>query len=158
MKGSRYILATLLLGIYSVVVLHNISPHFHCNTDSNNTSTESAHILHAGLHHSHQHDEQSHHEEAESGWIDALLGLLGDLEHHDLGEGHFENFTAQSQNFNFNFSSIELIDGIDCDIIAFSASQTLTLDKCTDFIDRPPIIYEQQHDCSTPLRGPPTIS
>jgi len=140
-------------------VLHNITPHFHCSTDSQTSSSESSHTLHTGIHHSHQHEEHNHHhtDETESSWLDAFLGLLGDLEHHDLGEGHFENFTAQSQNFDFNIS---ILDVVDCKTMNFNICSTFitSFERIKDFLDRPPIIYEQHYVCSTPLRGPPTIS
>ena len=153
MSKFKTIASILLLGIYSVVVLHNIVPHFHCDSDSKIANSESSHIFHTGLHHSHNHDD---HQEVNSGWFDSFLDLLGDLEHHELGEGHFENFTAQSQNFNFNFSIVDVIPSAieNC----FIASVITITDKSSDYIDRPPTLYEQHRYCSSPLRGPPAIS
>lgn len=154
MKPYKSILSILLLGIYSVVVMHNIVPHFHCDTDTNFTNAEADHDLHAGMHHSHQHKD---HDDAESSWFDAFLGLLGDLEHHELGEGHFENFTAQSQSFDFNISTTDIIIG-DIVIVNTISDYNFTIDHDNNFTDWVPIIYEQHLVCYAPLRGPPSKS
>ena len=155
MKSYKSILSILLLGIYSVVVMHNIVPHFHCDSDTTFTNIEADHDLHAGMHHSHQHND--HDEADDSSWLDAFLGLLGDLEHHELGEGHFENFTAQSQSFNLNIATTDIISN---DIVGSNTvlEYNFTIDNETSFTSWTPIMHEQHLVCSTPLRGPPSKS
>ena len=146
-----------LLGIYGVVVMHNMTPHFECETDSKITGTESSHHAHTGIHHSHHEDRHDHNDaEANSNWFEGLIGLLGDLEHHELGEGHFENFTAQSEDFQVNASIQDVVDlpaaAIFNNLVALSSIEVAV------HFEGPPLLYKRLYRSSTPHRGPPTIA
>lgn len=155
MKKFKSIAGILLLSIYSIVVLHNLIPHFHCESDSKIVGVESMHVMHNGIHHNHQH---GHSEEAESeNWLDSFLSLLGGLEHHELGEGHFENFTVQNQNFNISGPISSEIAS--CDITFIGTFVFKTIKKTGErFVNRLPIIPGHHYLCSSSLRGPPSLS
>ncbi|MFT6243537.1 MAG: hypothetical protein ACJA0U_000816 [Salibacteraceae bacterium] len=154
-KKFNSIAAITLLSIYGVVVLHNMTPHFECESDSNFASTEASHYAHTGIHHSHQEDRHDHgHEEVNSSWLAGLLGLMGDIEHHELGEGHFENFTAQTENFSLNISIQNNVD-LPSSALFKEFLAIVPLEIEVNFED-PPVFYER-HSCgSPPLRGPPS--
>lgn len=134
-----------------------MTPHFECETDSNFTSTEASHHAHTGIHHSHQEDRHDNgHDEFNSSWLDELFGLLGDIEHHELGEGHFENFTAQTENFTLNVSIQNSIDLPSSAL--FKDFFTPVSPEIEINLEGPPIFYEPHYCSSHPLRGPPTIA
>ena len=157
MKKFKSIVAIALLSIYGVVVLHNMTPHFECESDSNFASTEASHHAHTGIHHSHQEDRHDHgHEEVNSSWLAGLMGLLGDIEHHELGEGHFENFTAQTENFTLNVS---IQNNVDLPSSAlFKNFFPIVSPEIEVHFEGPPIFYEQHFRSSSPPRGPPSIA
>lgn len=138
-------MSIIFLSIYCAVVFHNIVPHVHSDSTTNDA--------HHTTHHSHQH--HHHHNEENISWTDYILGLLGDLQHTDLGDDHFENFTAQGSSFDLAqlyFTEINLIS------IYQTPSNSIGQEKTPKHIGHPKILYEQHHVCSSPLRGPPYIS
>jgi len=155
-KTYKNIASILLLSIYCAVVFHNVVPHIHTDNPAEKTQPLTAHKSHEHGHHHHDHDHHSHHEnQEESSWIDYVLRLLGDVQHPDLGDDHFENFTAQSNHFD-----VALLDlkSIDYNPIYLFSYTSIELEKTQNHIGHPKILYEQHRACSSPLRGPPTIS
>lgn len=155
-KKFKSIAAIALLSIYGVVVLHNMAPHFECESDSNFVSTKASHYAHTGIHHSHQEDRHDHgHKEINSSWLEELLGLLGGIEHHELGEGHFENFTAQTENSSLNISIQNNIHPPSSAL--FKDFFTILSPEIEVHFEGHPIFYEQHFRSSSPPRGPPSI-
>ncbi|KAA3639569.1 MAG: hypothetical protein DWQ02_03515 [Bacteroidetes bacterium] len=67
---------------------HNSFLHFHADVQTEYADDDHDH--HQG-HHQHHHHSHSHHHDAGSFW-DFLKNILGDFDHPDLGETHFEEF------------------------------------------------------------------
>ncbi|MDX2359392.1 MAG: hypothetical protein QNK23_01205 [Crocinitomicaceae bacterium] len=154
MKGFTRILAFVLLGIYSGVVFHNIIPHIHCESDAASSDHEVAHQHDHQKDHHHGHD---HHEsDTDVDWIDLFLNLLGEKGHSDLGDCHFENFTAKADNLSFSGTALEQ-DDVD---VYFNVNpyQGFTADTEYNPVTYTKILYEQFFHCSPPLRGPPSIA
>lgn len=146
MKKSKLILSILFLGIYASIVLHNSIPHFHNSPVTLGTSAQETHHNH---HQDHQHD----HSHDTPNLIDYLLNLLGDVSHTDLGEGHFENFTSQTDNYQYDFSSGEIIQK---DFVAtHELNYSLCLCQRIALVDHPQILYEQLATHHLPQRAPP---
>ena len=90
-----------------------------------------------------------------SSWVDYIFRLLGDVHHTDLGDNHFEYATSQSTSFDI--ASLDFI-AVDFDRVYTKPITMIVLEKTQNLIGHPKILYEQHHVCSSPLRGPPSIS
>ncbi len=142
-------MSVILLASYSIVVLHNVIPHVHNSSHEHDIEVAALQDSHHG--HSHHHSHESN-----SNWFDFLLGLLGDMDHSDIGENHFEDFTLQNNN-NFDFTQFNTGE------VALVASiarleYSISNQKKGDYFIRPPILCQQFNGCSEPPRGPPSIS
>ncbi|PHR23097.1 MAG: hypothetical protein COA38_17405 [Fluviicola sp.] len=151
MKTFNKILPILFLSVYCAVVFHNIVPHIHTDTAVHESHQEIGHT-------SHDHDHGHHHanhENEKSTWTDYILGLLGDIQHPDLGDDHFENYIAQSTGFDLSSTHYCLIPVHPAWNVTFPV---LEFEKTSDHLGHPKILYEQYHVYLSPLRGPPSIS
>jgi hypothetical protein len=154
-KASKIILSLLFLSIYGAILFHNIAPHTHYNSKSQNSNQVVLLSSHEN-NHEHNHSHHQHHDENdESSWIDYIIGLLGDAKHTDLGNDHFENFISQSTNLHT--SSITKI-AIESESFNFKAIASLGPIRKESRIGQPKILYDKYRACSGPLRGPPFIS
>lgn len=156
MRNFKHLVSILLLGLYSLVLLHHIIPHTHSVSEASND--EIAGVLHAHDYGGHHHHHHSHdHDGQETGWLEVLLGLLGDLEHSELGDGHLENYTILPQN---SPSDIALNKKVKTVVHYFESRSNTNLSLQTEygFIDPPPLLYELPAYTSDPLRGPPSFS
>ena len=152
-KTLKHILSFLFIGIYCAIVFHNVVPHIHTGSSPETDPHITVHASHDHGDHEHHHPHQQN--EEESSWIDFILGLIGDVQHTDLGDDHFENFTSQT-----TIISVASFDFTSTDIPPYhETSDALIVQKrVQNHIGHPKILYEQYNTCSRPLRGPPSIS
>jgi len=132
-------------------MLHNTIPHFHYSSQEHNAKEIATHDSHHQHEHSHDHEQESN-----SNWFDISLGVLSDLYHSDLGEGHFENIITQSESSNLDYSSNDVVKAV----VALTVLTHWLINRSekVNFVDRPPILPERHQYGSDPLRGPPSIS
>ena len=136
-----------LLGLYSLVLLHNAVPHVHFDE-----AAKSEVAVHDG--HSHSHDGHHHGQENNSNWFDLLLALLGDTSHQVIGPDHFDNYIAQ------NIVKVDARQTIAFTAIVYTLftvniPETGAVPSTTD---PPPLLYDSTFSSSDPQRGPPSVA
>lgn len=133
-------------------------PHIHSDDHEVNDLQFTSQLSQSDHHdHTHHHDHShSHaHDEQETGWIDYLFDLLGDLQHTDLEDDHFESFTPQTNSVELGSIDLQIADFTQHYLVSFSIIETK---RTQNQLGHPKILYEQFSFCSSPLRGPPSIS
>jgi hypothetical protein len=155
-KYGKFIISTLLLGIYCLAVFHNFIPHFHVDHGAAAHSQESETVDHA---HSHGHAfAHAHHDEeatdlAGLDLIIALFGHLGHSGHADTGEHHLENYSAKVQQRSLT-KLLEMTPWVTVN----EFSPALPGFKTPQLAHSPPIPSQEFLFGSCPLRGPPSFS
>ena len=93
----KHIAVTLLFGVYSLILAHNIIPHCHgedfCSDDS-----------------IHVHDKDNHchnHEPSSNSWMDIIVELLGDVEHVNKVDTDFNEYFSPSKKLNSNNEKVD---------------------------------------------------
>lgn len=90
MNRLKLIGSWLLIGLYAVVMGHNLLPHSHERNDEWAdifgviSSADYPHTSHDHSQHAHSH-----------GFFDFLTSLFNGFNHEDLGPGHFDNYVKE---------------------------------------------------------------
>lgn len=157
-------MSVLFLSIYLLVFGYGLTPHCQTNCD-NYTVVEKTHNHD---HHEHgsdeikefEHDHLNHGDHFDKNWIDLLVCLLSDIEHHSSG-CHSPHF-IQTDNLNDKKACSKVKDDNKNEVVAkcnLPMSFELILVKTSVKSNTPPHV-----DCSflyfedSPLRGPPFYS
>ena len=142
-------MSLVLLGLYSLVLLHNVVPHIH--VDNFNEQAEHVHDTHSHDHsgHNHQHSQNN-----SSDWLDLLMALFGDTSNDNIGSDHFDNYIAQN---NAKVASGQLIS-LTVIVRVLTAINIPEKEVLTRIVDPPPLLYESSFSSSDPTRGPPTVA
>ena len=136
----------LLLAIYSMVILHNIVPHFHLNSDTN-LEISANFSDHSDHHHSHDHD---HEEDTEIDFFHSIGHLLGDGFHAHEGLDHL---THVPTDYKASLSKLKVYYVV---LLSFVPPVNETLEKENEPSFSPPS-YERCLFTATPLRAPPAL-
>ena len=108
-------------------------------------------------HHEHaHHGTHGHKHQADSSWIEDLLGFLNHLGHKDQGEKHLEEilFKDDTRLADLKFPLVEFANFTH---VLSTMPEVGSSNVKGQLYVRPPILYEQHQLSSYALRGPPTI-
>ena len=145
MKNKLRIFSLVLVGLYSLVLVHNVIPHLHLNE----ISDERVHTTqaHGHVHHHHGADDNMD-------WVDLLLTILHDVSHQNMSESHCENYAAQ------DIAKIDSRQKIVLIAFAYALFDIGTPEINTPGLsfDPPPLLKDFKLSSSDPMRGPPTVA
>ena len=162
-NALKSIISITLLFTYLLGYGHALTPHCEINCDGIEEKHEHNHE-----HHQHDHDDLliedhehvSHGDHFDEGWMDYLVCLFSDLEHHGSGchAEHMVNqenvqFKKSSQQDNDNDQTSDFTIFLDYQLIGEKISTT------SNRVNGPPIRFDSQAYLFTlPQRGPPFYS
>ena len=146
MDGIRKITGLLLIAIYAMVILHNVVPHLHLNSNI----THSSHIGEA--HHQHHSHEHSHHHEQNENLdiFHSLSHLFGNGLHSHQTPEHLVHVTSKHKT---TWSQLKVYYAIVFSIV-FPQIDSLEKKEIPSFV---PPSYEKSLYTATPLRAPPSL-
>lgn len=162
MRLLKTIISITLLLTYVLGFGHSLTPH--CEINCNGLNEEK----HLHEHHQHdgddhlnsEHDHVEHGDHFDEGWVDYLVCLFSDVEHH--GSNCHTHYVVSEENIQWNKSIEKNADQNNKSNIAVFVEYKLIGQKLTTTTNRvngPPInFYRQTHLSSFTLRGPPIYS
>ncbi len=149
MELSKRIIGCLLLTIYSMVLLHDLVPHIHLDSDFEHAViiSDSDHH-HSHDHHGHDHD---HEENEDIGLFHSIGHLLGEGFHVHEAPDHLAHLPLDTK---VSLSKLKVYCAV---LLSFAipASETLEKEPIPSFSPPP---YEQCLFKATPLRAPPVLA
>ncbi|PCH98402.1 MAG: hypothetical protein COB85_01535 [Bacteroidetes bacterium] len=145
MKNKLKILSLVLVGLYSLGLLHNLAPHQYLDELGDNGVLVS---------HTHGHEHHNHGANDNKDWVDLLLTILHDVSHQNIGEDHCEKYIAQ------DFAKTDSRQKILLVAYTYVLLEVVkpSIDVPTFSFDPPPLLGELAFSSSAPLRGPPTVA
>ncbi|MBD3636585.1 MAG: hypothetical protein HUJ25_04530 [Crocinitomicaceae bacterium] len=163
MNALKSIISITLIFTYLLGFGHSLTPHCEINCDGVEEKHEHDHEHHQ---HDHddlaidEHDHVSHGDHFDEGWMDYLVCLFSDIEHHGSG-CHAEHIPSQ-ENVQFNNSVDQDSDKNQTSAFAIFIEYELIGQKLATTSNRvngPPRRFESQACLLTlPQRGPPIYS
>ena len=141
--------------MYSIIMVHNFIPHIHSEVTASNETHEIEHDHDSQQDHHHNHHHCDSNEEF--GFIDLLLGALGD-HHNTLELDHFDNDILIKANSNFELETPSVQDFMNNVVFYSSFKIGLQLDQKKNDFAPPRLLYEHSKNSTTTLRGPPQFS
>lgn len=156
----KTVISVLFLSTYLLGFGHALTPHCQTSCD-NHVAVDNTHAHQHHEHSSeeangHDHDHVSHGDHFDENWVDLLVCLLSDVEHHSSG-CHAPHF-IQTDNVNDKKSWSKVKDDNLKEVIAecdLSISFELILVKTSIKSNAPPHVdYSFLHFEDSPLRGP----
>ncbi|MBD0404116.1 hypothetical protein [Flammeovirga sp. EKP202] len=151
MNLSKKIYGYLLFAIYSMVLLHNVVPHIHIDSDVDHVAlfadTDHHHHSHD---HSHSHD-LDHEESDDIGFFHTLGHMLEEGYHTYEVNDHLTNSPTEDK---VSLPKLNVYYSVIPSFVLHLANEILEKEP-TPFYFPPP--YEQRLFSATPLRGPPSI-
>lgn len=143
MKKINTISAFALLGIYATILLHSFIPHFHHSSELK---------AHEHKTHSHQGHDHTHSSKIEVNNVLAFFSnLLHNHEHQNDEIDTADKYTISHYKVNIPTTSV----AINTKKPIIKSEFNLISSHHTNFIERPPILYEDYLNIADPLRGPP---
>ena len=145
MIKKQNILSFILLGTYLLVLLHNVVPHFHGESDC--VSEEAIH--HQTSHH--HHEGQDHHHDSDENILHALGHIFNGFHHLDMSEEQLTHVITQANNFENSF----FLDVVSANNGFVLTQNIIVLHEHRDYsaYAAPPL--GQALNSALPLRAPP---
>lgn len=164
MKVLKTVISVLFLSTYLLGFGHALTPHCQTSCDNHvaidNTHAHEHHEHSSDEANEHDHDHVSHGDHFDENWVDLLVCLLSDVEHHGSG-CHAPHF-IQTDNLNIQKAWSKVKDDNQKEVVNESQlpiSFELILVKTSIKSNAPPHVdYSFLHFEDSPLRGPPFYS
>lgn len=140
----------MLLIIYSMVLLHNVVPHFHIESHAEHEVASNASDTHHSHAHSHDHHKHDSEENTNTDFFHSLGHLLGSGFHSHEAQEHLAHVSISNK---VSFTKIKVCYA-DLLSSALPVKEILEKEKVPYFIPPP---YERCLFTATPLRAPPAL-
>lgn len=148
--GRNKILSTVFIIIYSMVLLHNIVPHFHLESHVDHEVATVVSDSHHSHSHSHDHHEHDSEENEDVDFFHYLGHLLGDGLHTHQAQDHLTHIPT---DYKVSLSKLKVYYAV---LISFVLPVNETFEK-----EKTPSLYPPPNEkcffTATPLRAPPVL-